>query len=245
MQHCDDEIDYPRVATPPTGVLPVESDLYGHLRYRFHREIVNHAAPVLTGIKPASLFSFFPAEHGSKRCSAPSLHPMFDFVLNEFEYSYKKRDIRIDVLHDCEERRLLLVSRSSYLSTVLNNPENSLYLSPMGYKTTDLESSLQSLKRKIANYHVCRKERGGKDSLCCNYTHKDSFPHEIGIFLGYPLEDVQGFITNRGRDALCSGYWKVYSDKNEAIDRFCRYRTCTKKCQEEYRKGTPIDAMIA
>jgi len=26
------------------------------------------------------------------------------------------------------------------------------------------------------------------------------FPHEIGVFLGYPLEDVMGFISNKGHN---------------------------------------------
>ena len=37
------------------------------------------------------------------------------------------------------------------------------------------------------------------------------FPHEIGLLLGYPPEDVIGFIENRGQNPLYIGYWKVYS----------------------------------
>ena len=41
------------------------------------------------------------------------------------------------------------------------------------------------------------------------------FPHEIGILLGYPKEDVRGFIENKGENYLYSGYWKVYADVEE------------------------------
>lgn len=41
------------------------------------------------------------------------------------------------------------------------------------------------------------------------------FPHELGIFLGYPIEDVEGFIKNRGENYLYAGYWKVYRDVEE------------------------------
>ena len=34
----------------------------------------------------------------------------------------------------------------------------------------------------------------------------------MGLLLGYPPEDVEGFIRQNGRNALCSGYWKVYED---------------------------------
>ena len=44
------------------------------------------------------------------------------------------------------------------------------------------------------------------DRLCC----EGEFPHEIGVFLGYPLADVIGFIENRGKNFTACGYWKVY-----------------------------------
>ena len=39
------------------------------------------------------------------------------------------------------------------------------------------------------------------------------FPHEIGLFLSYPPEDVQGFIDHHARDFKLSGLWKVYGDE--------------------------------
>ena len=50
------------------------------------------------------------------------------------------------------------------------------------------------------------------------------FPHEIGLFLGYPLGDVAGFIRNRGKNCKCSGCWKVYCNELEAQKRFARYK---------------------
>ena len=70
------------------------------------------------------------------------------------------------------------------------------------------------------------------------------FPHEIGIFLGYPLEDVVGFIENQGKNYTCSGYWKTYGDPQEAKRRFDSYRECTEVCREKYRQGTPIIQLV-
>ena len=42
------------------------------------------------------------------------------------------------------------------------------------------------------------------------------FPHEIGLFLSYPPEDVRGFVDNRARSYKCAGLWKVYSDEARA-----------------------------
>jgi hypothetical protein len=49
-------------------------------------------------------------------------------------------------------------------------------------------------------------------------------PHEIGLFLGYPPEDVRGFIENEGRNSKFSGYWKVYGDEIGALKKFKEYK---------------------
>lgn len=52
---------------------------------------------------------------------------------------------------------------------------------------------------------------------------KQKFPHELGILLGYPVKDVKGFIKNNGKNFLYSGYWKVYSDLQNALNTFEYY----------------------
>ena len=49
------------------------------------------------------------------------------------------------------------------------------------------------------------------------------FPHEMGIILGYPMEDVKGFVENQGKNFLYSGYWKVYENKQEKILLFQKF----------------------
>jgi len=58
------------------------------------------------------------------------------------------------------------------------------------------------------------------------------FPHEIGLFLGYPLEDVRGFIENAGQNCKCTGCWKVYCNECETVKLFMKY----KKCKDIYTK---------
>lgn len=58
----------------------------------------------------------------------------------------------------------------------------------------------------------------------CQYmTDHKNFPHEMGLLLGYPVEDVVGFVENAGENFLYSGYWKVYSELNQKLELFCRY----------------------
>jgi hypothetical protein len=53
---------------------------------------------------------------------------------------------------------------------------------------------------------------------------KTGIPHEMGIFLGFPLEDVKGFIENEGRNPKLVGYWKVYGDECRATKIFDEYK---------------------
>ena len=72
----------------------------------------------------------------------------------------------------------------------------------------------------------------------------EEFPHEIGVFLGYPLDDVKGFIRHKGRDYTFCGCWKCYGDPQAARRRFERYRRCTAVLRRRYAEGTPITQLI-
>jgi hypothetical protein len=69
---------------------------------------------------------------------------------------------------------------------------------------------------------------GFDSELSCIETLKEKFqagvPHEIGVFLGYPLEDVKGFIDNGWRNSKLVGYWKVYGDEISAMKKFEEYK---------------------
>lgn len=52
---------------------------------------------------------------------------------------------------------------------------------------------------------------------------RSDFPHEMGFFLGYPKEDVEGFIVNGGRNFLYAGYWKVYANRKAKISLFEKF----------------------
>lgn len=51
----------------------------------------------------------------------------------------------------------------------------------------------------------------------------NTFPHEMGIFLGYPPEDVIGYLENAGNNYLCAGYWKVYENAQEKRRMFSQF----------------------
>lgn len=72
---------------------------------------------------------------------------------------------------------------------------------------------------------------------------QEEFPHEIGLFLGYPPEDVRGFIENKAACSKCTGCWKVYGDHTEAEKLFTRYRKCTAAYCEQWKKGREIEKL--
>ncbi|MDR2181994.1 MAG: DUF3793 family protein [Treponema sp.] len=74
------------------------------------------------------------------------------------------------------------------------------------YRTAGSAACLRRLKQRF--------KRGGE------------FPHEVGLFLGYPPEDVAGFIRNKGRNCKCCGVWKVYGDEERAQSLFREFGAC-------------------
>lgn len=66
------------------------------------------------------------------------------------------------------------------------------------------------------------------------------FPHEIGIFLGYPLEDVDGFITHQGENCKLCGCWKVYGNVEQARRTFANYEKCRVFLCAKLSKGCNI-----
>lgn len=89
-----------------------------------------------------------------------------------------------------------------------------------GYKSTNIDYAVNTLKERLKFY--------------------EQFPHEIGLFLGYPLEDVKGFIDNMGKNSKCSGCWKVYFNECEKIKMFNKFNKCKKVYSMLFKEGSSI-----
>ncbi len=91
------------------------------------------------------------------------------------------------------ERALVYVYRQEALAALLAQADVQAFLRAMGYGDASPDGALAFLRQRLA------------ESPC--------FPHEIGVFLGYPLSDVIAFMRDGGRGCRCSGCWKpVRSD---------------------------------
>ena len=131
----------------------------------------------------------------------------------------RPRGLRILPLRFFGKRVLLYLYRPEKLARDLRHKQAKPILSEAGYESTDCETCIRHL--------VCRLHDGG------------GFPHEVGLFLGYPPEDVRGFIENRAQNYKLAGDWKVYGDPEHARRVFEQY----KKCTQCYCKA--LDAGIA
>lgn len=70
----------------------------------------------------------------------------------------------------------------------------------------------------------------------------EEFPHEIGLFLGYPPEDVAGFIGKK-ENAKYVGCWKVYGDAERARRLFRQYEHCTSIYLRQHAQGKGIERL--
>lgn len=95
------------------------------------------------------------------------------------------------------------------------------------------------------------EERGypcGNADLCVvkllhQLRERREFPHEIGLFLGYPPDDVEGFIRWGAQCYKCVGDWKVYGDEMRARRLFAQYKACTRSYQAQWRRGKTVEQL--
>ena len=79
--------------------------------------------------------------------------------------------------------------------------------------------------------------------LACRFHEDKEFPHEVGLFLSYPPEDVKGFINHRAGGFKCAGLWKVYGDEEKARSLFEKYRKCTEIYCTLWQSGLKLEQL--
>ena len=114
-------------------------------------------------------------------------------------------------LYEGQQKSTWLLYRKDRLESALVWPPTGTFLEQYGYRMVQesLDEKLLRLQHRFTEYKEGRQ----------------SFPHEMGVFLGYPLGDVKGFIEHHGKEYLCSGYWKVYQDEQKAKSTFQLYQS--------------------
>jgi len=113
----------------------------------------------------------------------------------------------------------ILFYNNKLLDSTLLDSRNLVFLKKMGYiEEYSLESYLDHLIKKI---------------------EKDYIPHEIGIFLGYPLKDVIGFMGHTSLKLTKINGWNVYGDSRLSDEKYTRFNDAKQQIQKMLEKISP------
>ena len=132
--------------------------------------------------------------------------------------------IKFKILTRNHGKCLVLLYRRESFSRYLKRTDVREFLGSYGYENVELEKMLERLSKRVCQY---------SDGEIC-------FPHEIGAFLDYPIDDVKCFIEKDGKDSLFSGYWKVYNNPGRAKMIFWAYDKAKTSAVNEYLIGKNI-----
>ncbi len=155
-------------------------------------------------------FHAAPALLGIKASNMLSLsRSEFDIKENveRFNERASARNLKIEILCECGRKALLLVYNKKLLEKRLSDEKIRSFMVQYGYsEELTAEECIKRLSERV--------------------TDCGSFPHEVGVFLDYPLEDVIGFIENNGANFKFCGCHKVYGDEAKALRTFENYEKC-------------------
>ena len=142
----------------------------------------------------------------------------------EFKDRFSQKGLYLKRLGKKNGRTLFYVYRKQKLVRELIDKDRLNFIKNYGYDVSSLEKCLERLKMRISQ--------------------SAEFPHEIGMFLGYPLEDVKGFIKNKGQNYRCSGLWKIYANESNTLRLFEKYNHCTEVYSRLYASGRSIEKLV-
>lgn len=125
------------------------------------------------------------------------------------------------------EKTIWFVYRKEWLQSLLGQPEIIRFFEEKKYRKIQ-EIPVEHVIGRVGKRFFFHKKG------------RTEYPHELGLLLGYPLCDVKGFIENQGKCYLCSGYWKVYANEQEARKTFDLYHAARKLAGELIQKRVNI-----
>lgn len=178
----------------------------------FKELLAMYCAPVLKNIKIANMF------HVSNK--------QFDDVkdlVQRYQNKLKQCGVQFYLFQEGCKRLTIYVYRKHALLHRLHHSKVHSFLSDFGYPDQEDLSAIF----KHLNHRLCES---------CSY------PHEIGVFLGYPLEDVEGFMKQESCKLV--GYWKVYGNPERAKRLFKMYDVYRDELLDGVYEGKRIERLL-
>lgn len=181
-------------------------------------KILKNCSQTLAGLKTGSIFNI-----------SDMPVSVLEEQISELNEKLNSLGVFIERVRSKKNNSLIYVYRKTQLGKDLTNSGAIKILKDFGYPDaetltdTALEKKVKYLMKRLSDY--------------------DCFPHEIGLFLGFPVKDVEEFIRHDGRDCLACGFWKVYCDEKKALNTFRRYRICARIYETAAAQKRPIEEM--
>ena len=164
------------------------------------RYLMLKLAPVLVKLKPSCLLALCNCEKSGRKNH-------WDLWKTQKKDIIKKLGISFKELKNTNKGKQVLFYNPDVLFDTITQPENLAYLERFGYSSRcTLEDCLQLLRARFSAAGASGISGNGR-----------SFPHEIGIFLGYPLKDVKGFIEKGSMPLAKIGRWQVFGESEKSI----------------------------
>lgn len=168
--------------------------------------LVLEAAEVLAGVKPANLVQL---RNRPQPCGR-NLHQLWQ---EHGAALLADSPLEALPLRSKDSGDLMLYYSPSLLRAHLQQPETADFLRQRGYQSNDLQNALSELKRRFQT--------------------NTQMPHEIGLFLGYPLKDVAGFIGCSDKPCTACRMWRIYGEPEASLALSDRYANCRRSMAKQ------------
>ncbi|MBP5249098.1 MAG: DUF3793 family protein [Lachnospiraceae bacterium] len=146
--------------------------------------------------------------------------PDIDKEIRRLNRILEDKGLAVIPLRKTDEYTLVYVYRPGRLKKDLNDPKAQKILSDLGYTNSEGAWCLAELVKRMKDL--------------------SSFPHEVGLFLGYPPSDVECFMKGSRAGVKCCGCWKAYSEPESAQRTFRDYERCKEMYLAMHKKGKTL-----
>ncbi|WP_224983045.1 DUF3793 family protein [Geomonas agri] len=132
--------------------------------------------------------------------------------------------LKVRILDDRGSSVLLLLYSQEALGALLAQKSVRIILGKAGYGNVfDFDAVLDELETRVTG---------------------EGFPHEIGVFLGYPLKDVIGFMGWAPLAFTVQGPWKIFGKPEQSLRLAECHRECRSRMSERLASGcNPLECL--
>lgn len=146
-------------------------------------------------------------------------------IFREWQLIVNEQGLEISAFKISDRTTMLFIYNKKWIQKIIENPLVVPYLEKKGYSSIhDTNKTIQDLSNRLRS--------------------KKDFPHEVGIFLGYPFDDVIKFEEHQGKFCRYCGYWKAYCNPEKAKECCNRFRQCSQMCAKWFDEGYSIPQII-